>query len=78
MKSIPYIFAVVALLVVFHVVGVIWGKDAKLYLLVGIPSPLTIGYHWPDVGEPERSIHELKWLHSDLSVAWSPWFCLSF
>lgn len=36
MKSIPHILALVALLAVYHTAGVLWGRDAKVYMLVGM------------------------------------------
>jgi hypothetical protein len=36
MKRIAPILALIALLVVYHAAGVLWGRDAKLYVLVGM------------------------------------------
>lgn len=36
MKNIPHIVALVALLAVYHTAGVLWGRDAKVYFLIGM------------------------------------------
>lgn len=36
MKAILHILALIALLAVYHTAGVLWGRDAKLYLLIGM------------------------------------------
>jgi len=35
-KSITPVLAIVALLAVYHTAGVLWGRDAKLYFLIGM------------------------------------------
>jgi hypothetical protein len=35
-KSIPHILALGALLAVYHTAGVLWGRDAKVYILIGM------------------------------------------
>jgi hypothetical protein len=35
-KSIPHILALGALLAVYHTAGVLWGRDAKMYFLIGM------------------------------------------
>ena len=36
LKSIPHILALVALLAVYHTAGVLWGRNAKVYFLIGM------------------------------------------